>query len=63
MTLKAGGGLPPVFFIHGVFGNVVKILPAARRVNYPGAVIGIRARGVVLGEVPHPSIEAMAADY
>jgi thioesterase domain-containing protein/acyl carrier protein len=63
VTLKPGGGLPPVFFIHGVGGNVVEILPAARRVTYPGAVIGIRARGVVRGEVPHTSIEAMAADY
>ena len=63
VTLKAGDGLPPLFFIHGVGGNVVEILPAARRVTYPGAVIGIRARGVVRGEVPHTSIEAMAADY
>ena len=63
VTLKAGDGLPPVFFIHGVGGNVVEILPAARRMTYPGAVIGIRARGVVRGEVPHTSIEAMAADY
>ena len=31
--------------------------------TYPGAVIGIRARGVVRGEAPHASIEAMAADY
>ena len=44
-------------------GNVVEILPAARRVTYRGAVVGIRARGVVRGEVPHTSIEAMAADY
>src|SRR5204863_4709846 len=32
VTLKAGDGLPPVFFIHGVGGNVVTILPATRRV-------------------------------
>jgi non-ribosomal peptide synthetase component F/thioesterase domain-containing protein/acyl carrier protein len=63
VTLKGGDGLPPVFFIHGVGGNIVEILPAARRMTYPGAVIGIRARGVVRGEVPHTSIEAMAADY
>ena len=63
LTLKAGDGLPPVFFIHGIGGNVVEMLPAARRVTYPGAVIGIRARGVVGGEAPHTSIEAMAADY
>jgi acyl-coenzyme A synthetase/AMP-(fatty) acid ligase/thioesterase domain-containing protein/acyl carrier protein len=63
VTLKPGDGLPPVFFIHGVGGNVVEILPAARRVTYSGAVVGIRARGVVRGEKPHTSIEAMAADY
>ena len=63
VTLKAGGALPPLFFIHGVGGNLVEILPAARRLTYAGEVIGIRARGVVRGEKPHTSIEAMAADY
>ncbi|HJZ71568.1 MAG TPA: alpha/beta fold hydrolase [Vicinamibacterales bacterium] len=63
VTLKAGGGLPAVFFIHGVGGNLVEILPAARRVTYAGAVIGIRARGAARGEKPHTTIEAMAADY
>ena len=63
VTLKAGDALPPVFIIHGVGGNVVEILPTARRMTYPGAVIGIRARGAVRGEKPHTSIEAMAADY
>jgi acyl-coenzyme A synthetase/AMP-(fatty) acid ligase/thioesterase domain-containing protein/acyl carrier protein len=63
VMLKAGDSLPPLFFIHGVGGNVVEILPAARRVTYPGPVIGIRARGVVRGESPHTSIDAMAADY
>jgi amino acid adenylation domain-containing protein len=63
VTLKSGDRLPPVFFIHGVGGNLVEILPAARRVAYAGEVIGIRARGVVRGEKPHTRIEAMAADY
>jgi amino acid adenylation domain-containing protein len=63
ITLKEGGGPPPLFFIHGVGGNLVEILPTARRVAYPGAVIGIRARGAVRGEKPHTSIEAMAEDY
>ncbi len=63
ITLKEGDGLPPIFFIHGVGGNLVEILPTARRVTYPGAVIGVRARGAVRGETPHTSIEAMAADY
>jgi amino acid adenylation domain-containing protein len=63
VPLKAGAGSPPVFFIHGVGGNVVEILPTARRMAYPGAVIGIRARGLARGETPHSSVEAMAADY
>ncbi len=63
VLLKAGAGAPPVFIIHGVGGNVVDILPTARRMAYPGAVIGIRARGLARGEVPHSSVEAMAADY
>jgi amino acid adenylation domain-containing protein len=63
VTLKAGGGQPPVFFIHGVGGHLVEILPTARRLTHGGAVIGIRARGVVRGEKPHTSIEAMAEDY
>jgi thioesterase domain-containing protein/acyl carrier protein len=63
VPLKAGEGSPPVFFIHGLGGNVVEILPTARRMAYPGAVIGIRARGLTHGEVPHSSVEAMAADY
>jgi thioesterase domain-containing protein/acyl carrier protein len=63
VTLKAGEGLPPLFFIHGVGGNLVEILPAARRLTYAGEVIGIRARGVVRGETPHTSIEGMATDY
>jgi len=63
VLLKAGAGSPPVFMIHGVGGNVVDILPTARRMAYPGAVIGIRARGLARGELPHSSVEAMAADY
>lgn len=63
VPLKAGAGPPPVFFIHGVGGNVLEILPTARRMTYPGAVIGIRARGLARGETPHSSVEAMAADY
>jgi thioesterase domain-containing protein/acyl carrier protein len=63
VILKAGTGSPPLFFIHGVGGNVVELLPTARRMTYPGAVIGIRARGLARGEVAHSSVEAMAADY
>jgi thioesterase domain-containing protein len=63
VPLKAGAGAPPVFFIHGLGGSLVDILPTAQRVAYSGAVIGIRARGLARGEVPHSSVEGMAEDY
>jgi amino acid adenylation domain-containing protein len=63
VPLKAGAGLPPIFFIHGIGGNIVEILPTARRIAWPGAVIGIQARGLAGEQAPHTSVEAMAADY
>jgi thioesterase domain-containing protein/acyl carrier protein len=63
VLLKAGEGFPPVFFIHGLGGNVAELFPMARRITYPGAVIGIQARGLAGKELPHASVEAMAAEY
>ena len=63
VSLKAGEGSPPFFFIHGVGGNVVEILPTARRMTYPGPVIGIQARGLTSGETPHTSVEVMTKEY
>jgi non-ribosomal peptide synthetase component F/thioesterase domain-containing protein/acyl carrier protein len=63
VPLKSGGGLPSVFFIHGLGGNVAELFPMTRRMTYPGAVIGIQARGLTGEEPPHTSVEAMAAEY
>ena len=63
VLLKAGEGAPPVFFVHGVGGNVADLFPIARRMAYPGAVIGIQARGLSGGASPHSTVEAMAACY
>ncbi len=63
VPLKTGAGLPPVFFIHGVGGSVAGLFPTARRMTYPGEVIGIQARGLAGEEPPHASVEAMAAEY
>src|SRR5262249_50316699 len=63
IPLKAGEGLPPVFFIHGVGGSVAGLFSMARRMTYSGAVIGIQARGLAGKEPPHASVEAMAAEY
>jgi non-ribosomal peptide synthetase component F/thioesterase domain-containing protein/acyl carrier protein len=63
VLLKAGEGLPPVFIVHGVGGNVAELFPMARCMAYPGAVVGVQARGLADRESPHVSVEAMAADY
>jgi thioesterase domain-containing protein/acyl carrier protein len=63
VVLKPGDGSPPVFIIHGLGGNVAGLLPMTRRMTYPGAVIGIQARGLA-GKAPPPAtVEAMAAEY
>jgi thioesterase domain-containing protein/acyl carrier protein len=63
VPLKPGAGLPSVFFIHGLGGNVSELFPMTRRMTYPGAVIGIQARGLTGDEPPHTSVEAMAVAY
>ena len=63
VPLKAGAGLPPIFFVHGVGGSVAGLFPIARRLSYAGAVIGIQARGLDGKQSPHASVEAMAAAY
>jgi acyl carrier protein len=63
VTLKPGEGAVPLFFVHGLGGNVVDLFPIARRMRYPGAVIGVQARGLAGEAAPHASVEAMAAAY
>jgi acyl-CoA synthetase (AMP-forming)/AMP-acid ligase II/thioesterase domain-containing protein/acyl carrier protein len=63
VLLKRGAGAPPVYFIHGLGGNVAELFPVARSMVYSGAVYGIQARGLRPHERPHLSVEAMAVEY
>lgn len=63
VLLKEGADLPPVFFVHGVGGNVAELFAIARSMSYPGAVFGIQARGLARQELPHTTVEAMASEY
>jgi amino acid adenylation domain-containing protein len=63
VALKPGDGSPPVFIIHGLGGTVAGLFPMTRRMTYPGAVIGIQARGLDGQEPPYATVEAMAAEY
>jgi amino acid adenylation domain-containing protein len=63
VLLKAGEGLSPLYFIHGLGGNVAELFPIARSMTYPGPVFGIQARGLARHALPHTTVEAMAAEY
>ncbi len=63
VVLKPGDGSPPVFIIHGLGGNVAGLLSMTRRMTYPGAVIGIQARGLSGKDPALTTVEAMAAEY
>jgi amino acid adenylation domain-containing protein len=63
VPLKPGDSSPPVFIIPGLGGTVGGLFPMSRRMTYPGAVIGIQARGLAGEGPPHVSVEAMAAEY
>ena len=63
VLLKPGDGSPPVFIIPGLGGTVAGLFPMTRRMTYPGAVIGIQARGLAGEDPPHATVEAMAVEY
>jgi thioesterase domain-containing protein len=63
VLLKRGEGAAPVFFVHGLGGNVAELFQLARAMAWPGPVFGIQARGLSTREPPHRSVEAMAAAY
>jgi amino acid adenylation domain-containing protein len=63
VLLKPGNSSPPVFIIHHLGGNVAGYFPMTRRMSWPGAVIGIQARGLDGRQPPHVTVEAMAAEY
>lgn len=63
VLLKPGDGAPPLYFVHGIGGQVAELLLAARCLSYPGPVFGLQARGLRLRERPYLTVEAMAADY
>jgi acyl-coenzyme A synthetase/AMP-(fatty) acid ligase/thioesterase domain-containing protein/acyl carrier protein len=63
VLLKGGEGAPPVYFVHGIGGNVAELFLVARSMAYPGAVFGIQARGLRAQETPHLTVKAMAVEY
>jgi non-ribosomal peptide synthetase component F/thioesterase domain-containing protein/acyl carrier protein len=63
VLLKPGDGSAPLFFVHGVGGNVAELFAVARSMAYPGPVFGLQARGLGHRELPHLTVEAMVRKY
>ena len=59
--LKAGSG-PPIFFAHGMGGNVFEFFELSKFINWPGPIYGLQARGNNGVEEPFAEIEGLA-DY
>jgi thioesterase domain-containing protein len=60
VLLKAGMEEPPIFVTHGVGGNVLDLLPVARRIDSGHAILGMQARGTSETEQPFERIEDIA---
>lgn len=63
VVLKPGRGPTPLFFIHGVGGGVMELFGIGRKMHWPGAVIGIQARGLDGRDPPSDSVQAMSDEY
>ncbi len=62
LTVQGQGRRMPLFYAHAAFGNVLYVRRLAAFLN-DQPLYAIRARGLVDGEAPHDSFDAMAADY
>ncbi len=58
-----GGSEPPLFIVHGMFGNVVNFRFLASELAGGRKVYGIQAKGLYGGEVAHSRIDDAADDY
>lgn len=63
VLLKAGTETPPIFFAHGIGGNMMEFFQLARQVQSPRPMYGMQARGMDGRDEPMETIEAMAEYY
>lgn len=62
LTVQGKGSRTPLFYAHAAYGNVLYVRRLiAFLTDQP--LYAIQARGLVDGEEPHQSFDAMAADY
>ncbi|MEO8425514.1 MAG: amino acid adenylation domain-containing protein, partial [Verrucomicrobiota bacterium] len=63
VPIQPGGSKPPIFFAHGVGGNVLNFQALARHLGPDQPVYGLQSRGLDGKELPFIRVEDMAAHY
>ncbi|MGH6955177.1 MAG: amino acid adenylation domain-containing protein, partial [Caulobacteraceae bacterium] len=63
VRLAVGGAAPPLFIVHGVFGNVLQFIDLAAQVGGARPIYGVQARGADPRQEPHASIAEMVDAY
>ncbi|MBL8699050.1 MAG: amino acid adenylation domain-containing protein [Alphaproteobacteria bacterium] len=63
VPVQRRGGLPPLFAVPGVGGNVVCFATLARRLGEARPLVGMQARGLDGHEAPFDRVEDIAAHY
>jgi len=63
VLLKSGDQKPPVFFLHGLGGNILEFVRLIKQLRSSHAIYALQARGTDGIEEPCSSIEEMAASH
>ena len=63
VTIQPKGSKPPLFFVHGIYGNVLYFRELANYLGNDQPFYGLQAKGLDGKETPYTSLEDMAAHY
>jgi acetoacetyl-CoA synthetase len=63
IILRQGLAFPPIFLLHGLFGNAMELVELGKHLASPRPVYAFQARGLDGQEAPNDRVEAMAEDY
>ena len=63
VPIRPGGSKPPLFFVHPLGGNVLGFKDFAQHLDDARPLFGLQAHGLISGQDPLSSIEAMAESY
>lgn len=63
VAIQPSGGKPPLFFVHGVGGNVLNLRPLSLRLGADYPLYGLQAQGLDGRQPCLTSLEEMAAHY